>query len=151
MYANLSGNPLEAIFLFPKEIDSVETKITCSITLQDGSKRFLETKIQSRQKAEVKFDDAVASGQTAILGSFTRTSKDMIIISVGNLPPMCFAELKIFYLSNLCLEDYSHCLRIPTTYIPRYVSEMSRIVKQANGGDVDMLEEEKKDHEAEML
>jgi hypothetical protein len=31
------------------------------------------------------------------------------------------------------------------------VSEMSRIVKQANGGDVDMLEEEKKDHEAEML
>jgi hypothetical protein len=31
------------------------------------------------------------------------------------------------------------------------VSEMSQIVKQANGGDVDMLEEEKKDHEAEML
>lgn len=62
LYANLSGNPLEAIFLFPKEIDSVVTKITCSITLQDGSKRFLETKIQSREKAEVKFDDAVASG-----------------------------------------------------------------------------------------
>jgi hypothetical protein len=48
LYANLSGNPLEAIFLFPKEIDSVVTKMTCSITLQDGSKRFMETKIQSR-------------------------------------------------------------------------------------------------------
>ena len=78
-------------------------------------------------------------------------SKDLIRISVGNLPPMCLAELKIFYLAHLCQEDNSHYLRIPTTYIPRYVSEMSRIVKQVNGSDVDMLEEEKKDHEAEML
>ena len=62
MYANFSANLIEAIFLFPREIDSVVTKMTCSITLQDGSKRFLETKIQSRSKAEEKFDDAVASG-----------------------------------------------------------------------------------------
>jgi hypothetical protein len=62
LYANFSANPIEAIFLFPREIDSVVTKMICSITLIDGSKRFLETKIESRSKAEEKFDDAVASG-----------------------------------------------------------------------------------------
>jgi hypothetical protein len=64
---------------------------------------------------------------------------------------MCLAELKIFYLSHHCQEDYSQCLRIPTKYIPRYVSEMSRIVKQADVADSETLEEEKKDHETQML
>jgi hypothetical protein len=98
MYANFSTYPVESIFLFPREIDSAVTKMTCSITLQDGSKRFLETKIQPISKAEQKFDDAVASHKTGILGSFTRTSKNLIRISLGNLPPMCLAEVKIFYL-----------------------------------------------------
>ena len=51
------------------------------------------------------------------------------------------------------MEDHKHCLRIPTKYVPRYVSEMSRIIKDAfTGEDHEMLmEEEKRDSEMHLV
>ena len=74
---------METIFFFPKDVDSVITKITCMFFLPDGSKRFLETKVEEKEKAEVKYEDAVASGKTAVLGGFSRTCLDMIKINIG--------------------------------------------------------------------
>ena len=48
----------------------------------------------------------------------------MVRIMVGNFPPLAEAELKIYFFSSLPVEDLSYCLRIPTTYVPRYYGDM---------------------------
>jgi hypothetical protein len=80
---NFNEAPIETIFFFPKEISSVISRIVCEFTLKDGSKTTLETMIEERKVAEAKFEDAVASGKTAVFGSMTKTSADLIRISIG--------------------------------------------------------------------
>ncbi len=48
VYANFYDKPIESVFFFPKDIDSVITKIFCEFTLSDGTKRSLETRIEER-------------------------------------------------------------------------------------------------------
>ena len=93
-YVNIESDPIETLFYFPKDIESVITKLTCEFTLQDGSKRFLETKIEEREKAVVKYEDAVASGKTPKLRSIAKMYKDMIKLSIGQFPPMSRAIVK---------------------------------------------------------
>lgn len=64
---------METLFLFPLDIRAVISKITIDFQLMDGTVKNLETVIESRQKAEVKYEDAVASGKTAVISSFTKT------------------------------------------------------------------------------
>lgn len=157
-YSNFSDKPIEAVFFFPKDINSVITKIVCEFTLSDGTKKSLETKILEREKAAAKYDDAVAGGKTAVIGSLTQSSSDLIRIMIGLLPPLSKAVLKIFYYSQLEYEDLSHCLRIPTAFIPRYVGDTNSMIKSLTKGmfdeDVEMHEEEKKaefDMERELI
>ena len=89
----------------------------------------LETKVEERTKAEEKYQDAVAAGKTAVLGSFIRTNSDMVKISIGQFPPMSRAVLKVYYYQQLEFEDLSHCLRIPRAYIPKYIGDMRRIIE----------------------
>lgn len=112
-YVNLSDKPIESLFYFPKDIDSVITQITCEFTLRDGSKKQLATKVEEKKKAEVKYEDAVASGQTVVMGSFSKLNKEMVRICIGQFPPMARAELKITFCQKLEYEDLSYCLRIP--------------------------------------
>jgi hypothetical protein len=43
-------------------------------------------------------------------------------LELGNIPPHCPATIKIIAYQFLRIEDMRYSLRIPTTYIPRYVS-----------------------------
>ncbi len=61
-YVNVEDCLIETIFLFPLDIESVVSKLTCEFTLPDGSKRQLETLIESKERAEVIYEDKVASG-----------------------------------------------------------------------------------------
>jgi hypothetical protein len=94
---NFSSQPIETIFFFPRDIDSVITKIVCEFTLQDGTKRSIETRVEERVIAECKFEDAVASGKTAVFGSYSHTNQDLMRISIGQFPPLSRAELRIQY------------------------------------------------------
>ena len=96
-YVNIESQPIETLFYFPKDIESVITKLTCEFTLQDGSKMFLETKIEERGKEVVKYEDAVASGKTPELRSIAKMYKDMIKLSIGQFPPMSRAIVKVYY------------------------------------------------------
>jgi hypothetical protein len=68
-YINIEDNPVETVFLFPKDVEAVITKISCEFTLKDGSKSLIETVIEARQKAEAKYQEDVESGMTAVLGT----------------------------------------------------------------------------------
>jgi von Willebrand factor A domain-containing protein 5 len=86
-YVNIEDIPVETVFLFPKDADAVITKISCEFTLKDGSKSLIETEIEGRKRAEAKYDNAVASGQTAVLGVINQSHRDLTRINIGNFPP----------------------------------------------------------------
>lgn len=96
-YVNIEDSPIETVFLFPKDCDVAMSQLSCHFTLEDGSKAIIETEIEGRQKAEVKYQDAVASGQTAVLGAYSVSHRDMMRVSIGNFPPKATAQMVIRY------------------------------------------------------
>ena len=72
-YVNVEDCPLETVFLFPVDIDSVISKLTVQFTLPDGSARLLETKIEKREVAQAQYEDKVASGQSVVMGTYTKS------------------------------------------------------------------------------
>ena len=127
-YVNIEDTPLETVFLFPTDIASIITKLTCTFTLADGTQSTLETQVTAREKAEVIYENAVASGKTAVISTINKAHRDMVRISVGNFPPQSTAVLTLFYYQHLSFEDVSYCLRIPTTYIPKYVARINNML-----------------------
>jgi Vault protein inter-alpha-trypsin domain len=47
----------------------VISNLICEFKLPDGSTKTIETKIIGKEKAEEKYEDAIAKGKTAVLGS----------------------------------------------------------------------------------
>jgi len=127
-YLNVEDVPIETIFTFPKDTESVISKIECEFEMPDGTKTSIETVIENRAKAEVKYEDAVATGKTAIIGSIDRKYRDMMKIACGNFPPKARATLKVYFYQEMKVEDLSYCLRVPVGYIPKYVPEVVRIL-----------------------
>jgi hypothetical protein len=94
---NVEDETIETLFLFPMDISVVISKISAEFTLPDGSCRSFETIVDAREKVEVLYEDAVASGKTAVVGSLTITQGDIMRVSIGNFPAKSSAELKIHY------------------------------------------------------
>jgi Vault protein inter-alpha-trypsin domain len=90
----------------------------------------MHTKIEERQKAEVKYEDAVASGKTAVIGTFTESSRDMMRILIGNLPPHSEAKLTVYFYQQLDQEDLSYKLKIPMSYFPKYAGDMVHLLTE---------------------
>jgi hypothetical protein len=107
-YLYNEDHPLETIFLFPTDIDVSFSKIVVDFKLSDGSIRTIETVIGEREKAEVKYDDAVSSGKTAVMGTFSKTQMDLVKVNIGNFPPNSEAKLKVYFYSKLEIEDLSY-------------------------------------------
>jgi|LauGreDrversion4_2_1035121.scaffolds.fasta_scaffold126904_2 hypothetical protein len=70
----------------------------------------------------------------------------MISISIGQFPPMSKAIIKFSYFQKVDYEDMSYCLRVPEAYVPRYIGDLARAVRDLYPDikdDAEMLEEEK--------
>ena len=99
-YLNSEEVPIETLFLFPMDVQVALSKITVTFTsLVDGKQlSSFETVIDERQKAEVRYEDAVASGtKTAVLGTLTKTQRDMMRVSIGNFPAQSEALLTVYF------------------------------------------------------
>ena len=86
-YENNSNVPLETIFLFPIDDMWVISKISVEFTLEDGRVEHLETQIEVKESAQAKYEDAVASNQTAVFSSYAGSLRNMIKVDIGNFPP----------------------------------------------------------------
>lgn len=84
--------------------------------------------MDGRKKIEAKYEDAVASGKTAVIGGYTKTQRDMVRVSLGNFPPQSRAVVRVYYYQNMDIEDLSYCLRIPMSYIPRYMGDTAALL-----------------------
>jgi hypothetical protein len=67
VYENNNDHPLETLFMMPYSESFTLNKINVDFTLPDGTVKTLETKVSEREAAIAKYNDAVASGQTAVL------------------------------------------------------------------------------------
>ena len=69
LYENEHEVPLEVSFMMPVSTQFSLQKIILDITLEDGTKKTVQTTVQKKEKAKVKYDDAIASGKTAIMAT----------------------------------------------------------------------------------
>ena len=126
-YVNFLDSPLETIFFFPTDVQTILTKLEIEFTLQDGTKQYLETKVGERRKVQTQYDEMVASGQTVLMAGYSKEMRDMVRIMIGNFPPKSEAQLKLFFYQKLEVEDLSYCLKIPMVYIPRYITSLTQV------------------------
>lgn len=117
----------------------------------------METEIDLREKVEIKYENAVAEGKTAVMGMMTKTQLDMMRINIGNFPPKSSALLKLYYYQSLDYDDLSYCLRVPMTYVPRYMGNIAGYInsgiqyKGQKGEDQEMEEEQKQKNEEAVM
>ena len=80
-YVNDIDSPIEAILTFPSEKDVLVSQMI--ITLDD---KVIESKIMQKEKAEEKYDDAIASGKSAFLLN-EKEETQSLALNVGNILP----------------------------------------------------------------
>jgi hypothetical protein len=50
-YVKNEDCPIETVFLFPMDVDAAISKLTIDFTLEDGKLHYLETVVDSKEKA----------------------------------------------------------------------------------------------------
>ena len=81
-YLNTSDAPLECTYTFPLEKTTLLAKFEAII---DGKVVF--TKVTEKEKAKEQYDDAVASGNTAVLAERPKKKEETMMVKLGNLLP----------------------------------------------------------------
>ena len=113
-YVNLlENNPIECQFDLPVEEGVVVTKLVATV----GDKT-IEAKVQSKQKAKEKYDDAIAGGHAAVLAQ--KTKKDALSLLVGNLAPAQLASLELCLVLPLRILAGAFELALPASLLPNY-------------------------------
>ena len=73
----------------------------------------------------------MAQGQTAVLATLPnlkqKNSSQMLRVQLGNMPPHSIAFLRAYCNQQLDVEDLSYCFRLPMSYIPGYMGNVSKI------------------------
>ncbi|KAH3746232.1 Vault protein inter-alpha-trypsin domain [Pelomyxa schiedti] len=110
---NDTETPLEAIYEFPLSTDSTITEFIADV---NGKK--IVGKLQEKQKAINKYDDALASGHEAMLGEVNGATKKVFKISVGNLGPKETAKISITMATELPTSKEETLLVLPASMFP---------------------------------
>ena len=78
----------------------------------------IEGKILEKQKAQEKYDDAVASGHTAAIAQ--EDAKNMMRLTIGNILPNQEVTVHLQLIHILKVEGGAYCLIVPTQYFPTF-------------------------------
>ncbi|CDW78536.1 UNKNOWN [Stylonychia lemnae] len=119
-FYNDTQDPLEVTVNIPIDEDYGIGKLTVEIGDQ-----VIEGKILEKQKAQEKYEDAIAQGHTATIASEDNEKDEIIKLTIGNLLPGQEAKLEIQLLNVLKIEGAAYCLRIPLNYFPNYEAKLN--------------------------
>ncbi|KAG1952442.1 von Willebrand factor A domain-containing protein 5A [Pimephales promelas] len=116
LYVNEEERPLEALFVFPLPADAA----VCHFSAKIGEQEIV-AKVQERETARDRYDDALSSGQQAFLLEESAESPDVFGLSVGCLLPGQNAAVTIIYVTELDVQaDHSLRFCLPAVLNPRY-------------------------------
>ena len=66
----------------------------------------------------------------------TQFRHNMMRINLGGMPPLATANLRAFCNQKVELEDESYCFRLPMSYVPAYMGNVSNLASpSANKGE----------------
>ncbi|XP_062408528.1 von Willebrand factor A domain-containing protein 5A-like isoform X2 [Sardina pilchardus] len=121
-YVNGEERPLEAVFVFPLPGESA----VCHLSAKIGDTEVV-AKLQDKQKAREKYDDALSSGHQAFLLEESAQSPDVFQLNVGSLPPGESAAITLVYISELAMQaDDALRFCLPAVLNPRYTPQGER-------------------------
>ena len=95
VYKNDSKSPIECVYKFPTDYTFAVTGVSVKI----GDKT-IETQIMEKKEAEEKYDDAIASGHTAVKVNFDEKLPEIIELNIGQLQPKETAEITVRIISE---------------------------------------------------
>ena len=113
VYKNSTPDPIEVEFKHPLYNESILIGIEAII---DGKK--IRGIIKEKAEAKTEYEDAIASGSTAVL--VEEDSQDILGILLGNLTPGKSCTVTLQLLQQLDVETEGIHLLLPTTLKPRY-------------------------------
>ncbi|XP_039525517.1 von Willebrand factor A domain-containing protein 5A-like isoform X3 [Pimephales promelas] len=126
LYVNEEERPLEALFVFPLPADAA----VCHFSAKIGEQEIV-AKVQERETARDRYDDALSSGQQAFLLEESAESPDVFRLSVGCLSPGQNAAVTIIYITELDVQaDHSLRFCLPAVLNPRYTPAGAGIVSE---------------------
>ncbi len=113
-FRNKEKNAIEAVYKFPLPESSAITGFRVWV----GERR-IDGKIEERDKAFDKYDDALMAGDGAYLLDEERPN--IFTLSVGNLNPGMEVIVEIELVMLLDSEGHNYRFTLPTTISPRYI------------------------------
>lgn len=116
LYTNKNTASVECEYVFP--IDPQTTALTSLVVTMDDKR--IEAKVVEKNKADEKYADAIAKGNTAFKTNQDEQQPDIIRVTIGNLLPEKDATVVVKYVKLLEAEDGNWCFRIPLAHTPRY-------------------------------
>eukprot|EP01113_Clastostelium_recurvatum_P031022 TRINITY_DN382_c0_g3_i2.p1 TRINITY_DN382_c0_g3~~TRINITY_DN382_c0_g3_i2.p1 ORF type:complete len:371 (-),score=107.97 TRINITY_DN382_c0_g3_i2:8-1120(-) len=130
-FVNRNDTPLEALFTlqqFDVAVSSFSVKI---------GERTVHSMCMEKDRAEARYDDAIASGHGGYMLNQQGSSSDLFTLSVGNMPPAQTAIITLVYYTALTTEGDATKLTIPITkvFIPNSSEDViSSSVSSSEGG-----------------
>ena len=144
-YFNHSESAIEAEYIFPVHSQAVFGGL--ELKFKD---KVIYSRIEVREAAKAKFEDAVASGKTAVISHPSRGDKDVVRLNLGGIPPKSQLILTCTFYQLLEVDDLSWRLHIPSKIIPRYTGNILSYISSGhqlkgstgtdNSGDAQMDE-----------
>ena len=100
-------------FKIPEEV------VVSNMTIQIDDK-IIEAKVMEKEKAQNKYDDAIAAGNLASLARETVSKDKFIELDVGNILPGQEARIEMTLIQPLSSENGAINFQVPLSYFPQY-------------------------------
>ena len=126
-YINPLNNPVELILKFPYDSTVQFSKFTLDI-----NGKIVTSKIIEKEKAEEKYNDALASGNT---GAISSQKDNYIVVNIGNIGPKSIVKLTTEFIQFLTSEDMSYCYRTLKKF-PIIYSKQNKVEEKLKNLDV---------------
>lgn len=104
---------MEVTLKFPTEPDHA----LGNLTIQIGD-NIIEGKVMKKEKAKERYEDAIASGNTAVMAEEKDDETDVVRLKVGNLLSGQEAVVRFRFLTMLKIECGAYVLKVPQSFFP---------------------------------
>eukprot|EP00105_Crassostrea_gigas_P042431 XP_019926579.1 PREDICTED: von Willebrand factor A domain-containing protein 5A isoform X2 [Crassostrea gigas] len=120
-YVSDKDENTETVFVFPLDSDAAVYEFEAEI---DG--KTIVAEVQEKSQAKETYQDAVASGYTAVYMSEADNAGDTFRLKLGNLPAKAAARLTLRYVQEVDVSsDKIGTFMLPRALNPRYVPKCS--------------------------
>ena len=106
IHKNTKASPVELIIEIP-----LRTEIIFNYFIAKIKDKIIKSKVIESNKAEEKYNDAIASGNTGIKFNYD-LQKRICSLKIGNLPEGEILELKFYFIQFVTIKNAFYCINL---------------------------------------